>query len=66
MILNTKINIALINARKGLGLTQVEIAEKASISERYYQQIESGNSKPTVDIAKLIARALNSTVEELF
>ena len=56
----------LIKARKKEGLTQVKIADKANISERYYQQLEAGTSNPTVDIAKLIAKALNSTVEELF
>lgn len=57
---------ALKGRREKQGLTQVQVAEKARISERYYQSIEAGTSKPTVDIAKLIARALNSTVEELF
>lgn len=61
--MNTK---KLKNARKKTGLTQVEVAGKAKISERYYQQIEAGTSRPTVDIAKLIAKALNSTVEKLF
>lgn len=61
--MNTK---KLKNARKKAGLTQVEVAEKAKISERYYQQLEAGTSRPTVDIAKLIAKALNSTVEKLF
>ena len=56
----------LKTARKKIGLTQVEVASKAKISERYYQQVEAGDSKPTVDIAKLIAQVLNSTVEELF
>ena len=56
----------LIKARKKEGLKQVKIAYKANISERYYQQLEAGTSNPTVDIAKLIAKALNSTVEELF
>lgn len=65
MIVNTK-QTKLQKARKKTGLTQVQVADKAKISGRYYQQVEAGDSKPTVDIAKLIARALNSTVEELF
>ena len=56
----------LIKARKQEGLTQVEVADKAKISERYYQQVEAGTSSPTIDVAKLIAAALNSTVDELF
>lgn len=66
MIVNTKINIALTNARKKSGFTQAEIAEKASISLRAYQYIEIDGRSPNVHTAKLIARALNSTVEELF
>lgn len=66
MIVNTKINKKLIKVRKKERLTQAEVAEMSNISERYYQRLEAGTSNPTVDIAKLIARALNSTVEELF
>lgn len=65
--MSTKLKrIKLIKARKKEGLTQVEVAKEANISERYYQQLEAGTSNPTVDIAKLIAKALNSTVEVLF
>ena len=64
--MNTKINTALVNARKDAGLTQVKVATQANISERYYQKLEAGTSRPNVDIAKLIAKALNSTVEDLF
>jgi Predicted transcriptional regulators len=49
-----------------MGLTQVAVAHKAQISERYYQRLEAGASKPTVGKAELIAKTLNSTVEELF
>ena len=67
MIVNTKSKrVKLVKAREKEGLTQVQVADKAQISERYYQQLEAGASKPTVDIAILIAKALNSTVEELF
>lgn len=62
MILNTKLQ----QARKNKGLTQLEVAKKANISERYYQKLEAGTSDPTVTTAKMIAKALNSTVEKLF
>lgn len=52
--------------REAHGLTQMEIAKKAGISWRAYQTYEAGNRIPKADIAKLIAKALNSTVEELF
>lgn len=59
----TKIKIA---REKLPGLTQVEVATKAKISGRYYQKLEAGTSRPNAATAKLIAQALNSTVEELF
>lgn len=52
--------------RKKQGLTQEYIAEKAKITTANYQRIEYGKQIPKVDTAKLIAKALNSTVEELF
>lgn len=52
--------------RKENGLTQLEIAKKANITERAYQRYESGERLPNVCTAQLIAQALNTTVEELF
>lgn len=52
--------------RQKEGLTQVEVAEKANTSIRSYKSYESGERIPRADTAKLIAKALNSTVEELF
>lgn len=52
--------------RQKEGLTQVEVAEKANTSIRSYKSYESGERAPRVDTAKLIAKALNSTVDELF
>lgn len=62
VILNTKLK----KKREKTGLTQVKIANKANISERCYQRYEAGERVPDVLTAKLIAKALNSTVEELF
>ena len=62
MIVYTKLK----RIRQNIGLTQVEVAKEAQISERYYQQLEAGTSNPTVDIAIMIAKALKSTVEEIF
>lgn len=52
--------------RKEKGLTQSEIAEKAKISILAYQRYEYGERVPNVYIAQLIAKALQTTVEELF
>lgn len=52
--------------REKRGFTQVQIADKALISEISYQRIEYGTQNPSLKTAQLIAKALNSTVEELF
>lgn len=62
MILNTKLK----KAREDAGLTQVEVAKKAKITEVCYQRYEYGDRIPRADVAILIANALNSDVEELF
>lgn len=62
MILNTKLK----KVRENSGLTQVQVADKAKVSLRAYQQYEYGKRIPRADVAKLIAKALNSSVEELF
>ena len=53
---------ALKEYRLRIGLTQVQVADKASISERIYQKYESGDSKqrcvPNVLTAIKIADAL--------
>lgn len=59
-------NTKLIEARKKMGLTQVQVAKKANISEISYQRIEYGKQRPTVDTAILIADAVGSSVEKLF
>lgn len=46
--------------------TQTEIASSAKTSLKSYQRIEKGVQDPKVSTAILIAKALNSTVEELF
>jgi len=42
--------INLINARKSLGLTQLQVSKKVEISERHYQKLEAGTSNGSVEI----------------
>lgn len=53
-------------AREQSSKTQAQVAREANISEAQYQNIEYAKSTPSVTTAIRIARALNSTVEELF
>ena len=59
-------NTNLINARRNKGLTQVQVAEKANITERSYLRYESGKCVPSVYTAVRIAKALNTKVEKIF
>lgn len=59
-----KNNLKSIREKKGF--TQVQVAEKAQISEISYQRIEYGTQNPSLKTAQLIAKFLNATVEEIF
>ena len=59
-----KNNLKSIREKKGC--TQVQVAEKARLSERGYQYIEAGQRLPNVMIAQKLAHVLNATVEEMF
>lgn len=56
----------LKTTRQQKGLKQGEVAEKAGVTIRTYKNYEAGKHSKSIDTAKLIAKALNSTVEELF
>lgn len=59
-------NLKLKNARENADLTQAKTAQKVNISERAYQRYEAGERVPNVYTAQLIAKAVNSAVEDLF
>lgn len=65
VIVRTRIT-KLQKAREESGLTQVEVAKKAKVTVVCYQRYEYGHRIPRADTAKLIAQALDSSVEELF
>lgn len=52
--------------REQRGFTQMQVAEKAQISERSYQRYEAGKRVPNVYTALKIAKTLNTTVETLY
>ena len=56
----------LKTTREQKGLKQEDVAKQANKSLRTYQRYEDGECEPRASTAKLIAKALNSTVEELF
>ena len=56
----------LAERRKELKLMQEQVAQKLNMSLVYYQGLEYGLHEPSVYVALRIARALDTTVEEVF
>lgn len=52
--------------REALGLTQRQVAEKIGVKYQSYQRYESLVIIPNAQIAVKVAKALNTTVEELY
>lgn len=48
------------------GLTQAELAQRAGITRQSIISIELGKYRPSVELALLLARALNCKVDDLF
>lgn len=59
-------NLNLRNARNRLGLTQSDVARVLHTSQQTYLRYETKGRIPNAKRANRIARALNSTSEELF
>jgi putative transcriptional regulator len=56
----------LRDARERAGMTQDGLAELAGITRRFVSQLEREKQEPRVVTAIKVARALNTTVEDLF
>ncbi|MEY4241486.1 MAG: helix-turn-helix transcriptional regulator [Brevundimonas sp.] len=52
--------------RTAAGLTQAELAERAGVSRKTVNTVENGVFVPSTILALSLARALGTTVEELF
>ena len=65
-ILVRKFGERIVLRRKHLGLTQEELAFKANISPSYLSAIERGITDTTISTAKKLAKALKTTLIELF
>lgn len=57
---------AVRERRLECGLTQAELAARAGVSRQLVAAVEAGRNAPAVDAALGLARALATTVEELF
>ncbi|RHW37290.1 XRE family transcriptional regulator [Neobacillus notoginsengisoli] len=56
----------LIAARKEMGLTQEQLAEKVGINRAYLANIENGKNTPSLEVAKNISAALSLSINDLF
>lgn len=58
---------ALKRARKELGLTQEQVAEKAGISSNYYSMLETGRKdNPSSKVIEKIAKVLRLQTSDVF
>lgn len=55
----------LRKARKAAGLTQVQVAEKAGISQTYYAQIERAEKNPTTSIFVKIVKSIGVSADDI-
>ncbi len=56
----------LLQARKQLGLTQAQVAEKAGLSDRTYADIERGSTNMRAETLLHICQALQITPDYIF
>ncbi len=52
-------------ARMKLGLTQVEVAERAGVSITHYAGIERGEENPTYEVLEDIAKVLKVSAKDI-
>ena len=60
------IGLNILHYRKEQGMTQAQLAEKADISSKYMQKIETAATSCTLDTLIDIADALNIPLKKLF
>jgi DNA-binding XRE family transcriptional regulator len=63
---SSAISSRLRERRLECGLTQAELAARAGVSRQLVAAVEAGHNAPAVDAALGLARALATTVEDLF
>lgn len=58
-------NEVIRQRRSELGMSQADLATKVGVDRRQIRRYESGETQPTLSVAKTIARALGLTIDEL-
>ena len=62
---HTDIGKHLKQLRTGLGLTQEQVAERASIAVTYYSNVERGTRGVSVDVLCRLAKALGTSTDSI-
>lgn len=60
----SEIGRRIANRRKALGLRQVQVCERAGISDKYLSCIERATSIPSLEVVMKLALALDTTPDE--
>lgn len=60
-----KLGQIIRDKREALGLTQIEVAEKAGLDRNYIGMVERGERNPSYLSLIKIAKGLNMTVDQL-
>ncbi len=58
--------IRIKERRAELKMTQAQLAELVGVGQSTISEIESGRHQPTIELALLIARALQTSVDNIF
>jgi transcriptional regulator with XRE-family HTH domain len=63
--LNASFGKIICDLRKSAGISQEELADRASIHRTYVSQIERGLKSPTIAILLKLSKALNTTPSKI-
>ena len=62
---NAALGKVISDLRKSAGISQEELADRASIHRTYVSQLERGLKSPTIVILVKLAKALNTTTSKI-
>lgn len=61
-----KLQTSIKELREKVGMSIAQLAEKAEVPDNTIEQLEEGSYDPSLALAYRIAKALNTSIEELF
>lgn len=65
VILQQRFGSVLLSRREAAGLTQESLADQAGIHRTYLSLLERGKRAPTIEVVRLLAKALETTMTAL-